>query len=78
MTSPQKLKGQVSFSLKVSQRNLSIMPLVYRSLLDPTFLILCYSPCPTVCPLNVGVSFLLVISHLKSSANLYTSWSLLL
>ena len=43
-------KGQVSFCLRVSHRILSIMPLVLRSLLDPTFLILCYSPCPTVCP----------------------------
>ena len=43
-------KGQVTFFLWVSHRILSIMPLVYRSLLDPIFLVLCYSPCPTECP----------------------------
>ena len=37
-------KGQVSFCLRVSHRILSIIPLVLRLLLDPTFLILCYSP----------------------------------
>lgn len=42
-------KGQVSFCLRVSHRILSIMPLILRSLLDPTFLILCNSPYPTVC-----------------------------
>ena len=43
-------KGEVSFCLRVSHRILSIMPLVLRSLLDPTFLILCYRHCPSVCP----------------------------
>ena len=51
-------KGQVNFCLRVSHRILSIMPLVLRSLLDPTFLILCYSPCPTVCPWTWGVFFI--------------------
>ena len=51
-------KGQVSFCLRVSHRILSIMPLVLRSLLDPTFLILCYSPCPTVCPRTWNVCFI--------------------
>ena len=51
-------KGQVSFCLRVSHRILSIMPLVLRSLLDPTFLILCYSPCPSVCPGMCGVFFI--------------------
>ena len=50
MTSPRHFKERVSFCLRVSHRILSIMPLVLRSLLDLTFLILCYSPCPTVCP----------------------------
>ena len=51
-------KGQVSFFQGVPHRILSIMPLVLRSLLDPTFLILCYSPCPTVCPWTWGVFFI--------------------
>ena len=51
-------KGQVSFCLRVSHRILSIMPLVLRSLLDPTFLILCYNSCPTVCPWTWGVFFI--------------------
>ena len=51
-------KGQVSFCLRVSHRILSIMPLVLGSFLDPSFLILCYSPCPTVCPWTRGVFFI--------------------
>ena len=51
-------KGQVNFCLRVSHKILSIMPLVLRSLLDPTFLILCYSPCPTVCPWMWDVYFI--------------------
>ena len=50
MTSSQTLQKWVGFCLRVSHRILSIMPLILKSLLDPTFLILCYSPCPTVCP----------------------------
>ena len=50
MTSPQKLQRTGQLLSQVSHRILSIMPLVLRLLLDPTFLILCYSPCPTVCP----------------------------
>jgi len=52
-------KRRVSFCLRVSHRILSIMPLVLRSLLDPTFLILCYNPCPTVCPWTWGVFFII-------------------
>ena len=47
MSSPQELQ---SFCLRVWHRILSIVPLVLRSLLYPTFLILCNSLCPTVCP----------------------------
>ena len=47
MTSPQKLQRTGQLLSQVSHRILSIMPLVLRSLLDPTFLILCNSPCPT-------------------------------
>ena len=49
---------EVNFCLRVSHRTLSIMPPVLKSLLDPTFLILCYSPCPTVCPRTWGVFFI--------------------
>jgi len=42
-------EGQISFCWRVLHRILSVMPLVLKSLLDPTFLILCYRPCPTVC-----------------------------
>ena len=51
-------KGRISFCLRVSHRILSIIPLILRSLLDPTFLILCYSPCPTVCPYMWGIFFI--------------------
>ena len=58
-------KGRVSFCLRVSHRILSIMPLVLRSLLDPTVLILCYSLCPTVCPWTCGVFFISCFQVLK-------------
>ena len=50
MTSPQKLQrtGQL-LSEGITQNPINYAS-VLRSLLDPTFLILCYSPCPTVCP----------------------------
>ena len=51
-------KGQVSFCLRISYRILWIMTLVLRSLLDSTFLILCYSPCPNVYPWTWGVYFI--------------------
>ena len=58
MTSPQKLQrtGQL-LSEGITQN-----PISYASCpqvtLDPTFLILCYSPCPTVCPGTWGVFFI--------------------
>ena len=55
MTSPQKLQRTGQLLSQVSHRILSIMPLVLRSLLDPTFLILCYSLCTTVCRGTWGV-----------------------
>ena len=58
MTSPQKLQRTGQLLSQVSHRILSIMPLVLRSLLDPTFLILCYSTCPTVCRRMWGVLFI--------------------
>ena len=58
MTSPQTLQKWVGFCLRVSHRILSIMPLILKSLLDPTFLILCYRPCSTVCPWTLGVLFI--------------------
>ena len=58
MTSPQKLQRTGQLFSEVPHRNLSIMPLVHRSLQDPTFLILYYSPCPTVCPRAWGVIFI--------------------
>ena len=51
-------KGWVSFCLRISYRILWIMPLVLRSLLDSTFLILCYSPCPNVYPWTWGIFFI--------------------
>ena len=55
-------KGQVSFCLRVSHRILSIVPLVLTSLLYPTFLILCNSLCPTVCPRTWCVFFLIAFT----------------
>ena len=56
MTSPQKLQRTGQLLSRVSHRILSIMPLVLRSLLDPTFLIVCYSPSHCV-PKNVWCLF---------------------
>ena len=66
-------KGQVSFSLRVSHRILSIMPLVLRSLLDPTYLIFCYIPCPTVCPRTWGVFFIICFHVLRLQHPLSTA-----
>ena len=74
MTSPQKLQRQVSFCLRVSHRILSIMPFVFRSLLDPTFLILCYSPCPTVCPWTWDV-FFIICFHVLRLQQISLHWS---
>ena len=67
-------KGQVSFCLRVSHRILSIMPLVLRSLLDPTFLILCYSPCPTVCPRTWNVCFISCFHVLRLQPTSLCCW----
>jgi len=58
-------KGWGTICLRVSHRILSIMPLVLRSLLDPTFLILCNSPYPTVCPWMWGAFFIICFQVLR-------------
>jgi len=50
MTSPQKLQKMGQLLSEGITQNPIIIPLVLRLLLDPTFLILCYNPYPTVCP----------------------------
>ena len=67
MTSPQKLQriSQVLYS-GVTQNHMNYAS-VLRTLLGPTFLILCYSPCPTVCPGTWGVFFISCFHVLRLS-----------
>ena len=59
-----------------SHRILSTMPLVLRSLLDPTFLILCYSPYPTVCPWTWSVFFISCF-HILRLQQISLHWSVI-
>ena len=74
MTSPQKLQRTGQLLSQVSHRILSIMPLVFRSLLDPTFLILCYRPCPTVCPRMWDVFFISCFHSLRLQPSSLHCW----